>query len=292
MSGAKLWIYAARPKTLVVGLSPILIGTALAYAGGSFNLSYFLWTLLGAMMIQIGTNYSNDYYDFKKGADDQNRKGFKKVLEAGLTTEKAMRNAFLLCFFVAAVASLVLAMRGGLILVLIGAICITFSLLYTAGPMPLAYLGLGDVFVLIFYGPVATLFTYYLQTLCFDVSAFVASLAPGLLGVAVITVNNIRDIETDKKVSKKTLPVRFGKRFGQIHYTLMITLSFFVPLVYIAMTKSHFLCSLASLSLLLAIPLIKQIFSFKDPENLNLVLAKTAKLIVPYTLLFIIGAIL
>ncbi|MCH9630616.1 MAG: 1,4-dihydroxy-2-naphthoate octaprenyltransferase [Chlamydiia bacterium] len=290
MSSAKLWIYAARPKTLTIGLAPILIGTSLAIQAGSFNLLVFFWTLLGALMIQVGTNYSNDYFDYLKGADKESRKGTMKVLQSGLVSKKAMKTAFILCFSIAAIASIILTMRGGVILLVVGSICILFSLLYTAGPMPLAYLGLGDVFVLVFYGPVATIFTFYLQTLHFDAAAFIASFAPGLLGVAVITVNNLRDIAEDKLASKKTLPVRFGKKFAKIHYTVMIIATFFIPILYVFYTGAHYFCILASLVMLFAVPLIKHIFTYNDPKTLNATLASTAKLIVPYTLLFCLGA--
>lgn len=292
MSTAKLWIYAARPKTLTIGLAPILIGTSLSIQAGSFNLFVFFWTLLGALMIQIGTNYSNDYFDFIKGADKESRKGSMKVLQSGLISKKAMKTAFILCFLIAALATIILTMRGGVILLLVGGICILFSLLYTAGPMPLAYLGLGDLFVLVFYGPVATIFTYYLQTLHFDTASFIASLAPGFLGVAVITVNNLRDIVDDKLASKKTLPVRFGKKFAKFHYAAVIVGTFFIPILYVVYTGSHYFCMSASLVMLLAIPLIKHIFTYDDPKTLNATLAKTAKLIALYTLFFCLGAFL
>ena len=203
MQRIRLWIYAARPKTLTVGLAPILIGTSLAASCGKFHLSVFLFTLLGALSIQIGTNYCNDYFDFIKGADTKERKGFQKVLSAGYTTHSSMKAAYLICFIFSLFSSIYLGIRGGFPVFLIGCICIVLSYFYTAGPKPLAYLGLGDIFVFIFYGPVAALTTYYLQTLEVNLGVFIASLAPGFIGVAVLTVNNIRDIQEDQKVFKK-----------------------------------------------------------------------------------------
>lgn len=288
----KLWIYAARPKTLTVGLSPILIGTSLAKQAGFFNLPVFFWTLLGAIMIQVGTNYSNDFFDFKKGADTEHRKGSLKVLQSNLISERAMKLAFILCFAIAGFATLILTKRGGMPLLIVGCLCIFFSLMYTAGPKPLAYLGLGDLFVLVFYGPIATIFTFYLQTLHFNIATLIASLAPGLLGVAVITVNNLRDIDEDKKALKKTLPVRFGKTFAKMHYTCMILLTFFVPIVFVLYTNANHFCLIASLVMLFSIPSVKHVFFYEDPRSLNATLGKTAKLIVPYTLFFCLGLFL
>lgn len=289
LSKVKLWIYAARPKTLFIGAAPILIGTCMAIKEKHFDFAIFLWTLLGALMIQVGTNYSNDYFDFLKGADKKNRKGLKKVLPQGLITPKEMKIAFIFCFSITALCTFVLMQRGGLILLLVGALCILFSILYTAPPFPLAYFGLGDLFVLVFYGPVATLFCYYLQTLHFSYEVLLASLAPGLLGLGPLNINNLRDHDEDLAVGKKTLVVRFGIIFGKIHFLLALLACFFIPPLLVFQTKAHFLCLGASLSLLRAIPLIKTVFSYKDEDALNAVFVKTAKLIPIYTVLFCLG---
>lgn len=285
----KLFAYAARPKTLVIGASPILIGTTLSVKAGYFSLPIFLWTFLGALLIQIGTNYSNDYFDYLKGADTEERKGSKKLLEQKLVTPKAMKFAFIFCFALALVISLLLSLYGGLLLFGIGCICVLFSLLYTAGPYPLAYLGLGDLFVLVFYGPVATLFTYYLQTLSFSPLALLVSLAPGLFGVAILNVNNIRDYEEDKKVDKKTLVVRYGRLFGKIQYALSLSIAFCIPILYMQEIKGSYYLLLGSLLFVFSLPLMKTVFFFKDPASLNPVLAKTAKLLLLYTLVFCLG---
>lgn len=289
LSKTKLWIYAARPKTLFIGASPIFIGTCMAIKESYFDLATFLWTLLGALMIQIGTNYSNDYFDFLKGADTCNRKGLKKVLPQGLITPKAMKLAFIFCFSIAALCSYVLMQRGGVLLIIVGAICILFSILYTAPPFPLAYLGLGDIFVLVFYGPVATCCCYYLQTLHFSYEVLLASLAPGLLGLGPLNINNLRDYHEDLAAGKKTLIVRFGTTFGKIHFLLALLACFFIPPLLVLYTKTHLLCLAASVSLLTAIPLVKTAFFYRDESELNAVFIKTAKLIPIYTLLFCLG---
>ena len=192
-------------------------------------------------------------------------------------------------FSIAALCTLVLMQRGGPILLLVGAACILFSLLYTAPPFPLAYLGLGDLFVLLFYGPIATLFCYYLQTLHFSYVVFLASLAPGLLGLILLNINNLRDHDEDIMVGKKTLVVRFGIAFGKIHVLLALLCCFFIPPLLVFCTKNHFFSLAASLSLLRALPLTKTILTYQDASELNPIFVKAAKLIPIYTLLFCLG---
>lgn len=286
----KLWTYAARPKTLFVGIAPIIIGTAMALP--VFDLPTFLWILFGTLAIQIGTNYCNDYFDFLKGADTIHRKGPKKLLQQKLLTPKSMKIAFISCFICAALCSYILAQRGGIMLLAVGAICIIFSILYTSPPFPLAYLGLGDLFVLIFYGPVATLFCYYLQTLHFSYTVLIASLAPGLLGVSILTINNLRDYTEDKAAHKHTLVVRFGITYGKIHYLTSLVLCSLIPPALVLYTHAHLVSLIASLSLLLALPAIKTVFNYTDPNELNPVFIQTARIIPLYTFLFSLGWLL
>ncbi len=285
----RLWIHAARPKTLFIGAAPILIGTVMALKKGAFHPLIFLWTILGALFIQIGTNYSNDYFDFLKGADTASRKGPYKVLQQGLISPQAMKLAFILCFTAASLCSLILAFHAGPILLVVGALCVTFSILYTAPPFPLAYLGLGDVFVLIFYGPVATICCYYLQTLHISTEVIIASFIPGLLGLGPLTLNNLRDYKEDALISKKTLVVRFGMLSGKIQYLVSLCLVFCIPFLLVFYTHTHLFSLSASLSTLLAIPLIKTVFQTDSPLILQTVFIKTAKLVPLYTLLFCIG---
>ena len=289
MVSTRLWIYAARPKTLFIGAAPILIGTIMALQKGVFHPLIFLWTILGALFIQIGTNYSNDYFDFLKGADTASRKGSYKVLQQGLISPQAMKFGFIFCFAIAALCSLVLALHAGSIILIIGALCIAFSILYTAPPFPLAYLGLGDLFVLIFYGPVATICCYYLQTLHISIEVIIASFIPGLLGLGPLTMNNLRDRAGDALVNKKTVVVRFGMLYGKIQYLLSLCFVFCIPFFLVFYTHDHLFCLSASLSTLLAIPLIKTVFQTNDPCILQTIFIKTAKLIPLYTGLFCIG---
>lgn len=289
LQAVKLWTYAARPKTLFIGASPILIAAAMALKEGSLHISTLFWTLLGALLIQIGTNYSNDYFDFLKGADTASRKGSKKVLQQGLTTPQAMKRAFILCFSGAALCSILLAQRGGSFLLLVGALCIALSILYTAPPLPLAYLGLGDLFVLVFYGPVATLCSYYLHTLHFSYEVLIASFAPGLLGVCVLNLNNLRDHDEDKAVSKNTLIVRFGALFGKLHYLAALLLCFCIPVILVFLTRSHYASLLASASLFATFPAIKTTFTYQKPDQLMSAFVQTARIVPIYTSLFSLG---
>jgi len=286
LASIKLWCHAARPKTLFIGAAPIAIGTVLAASESLFSVKIFLWTLFGALMMQIGTNYCNDYFDFLKGADTSHRKGPRKILQQGLVSPKAMLIAFLFCFACAGLSTYVLAARGGLLLVFVGITCIAFSILYTAPPFPLAYLGLGDLFVLVFYGPIATLFCYYLQALHFSLVAFVASLAPGLLGVLVLTINNLRDYEEDKKVHKKTLVVRLGLAYGKAQALIVLALALMVPPSLTLLTRSHPYLPLSSLILLVvAFPSCKKLMSLQSTETRSL-FTECARMVPLYTLLF------
>jgi 1,4-dihydroxy-2-naphthoate polyprenyltransferase len=288
----KIWTYAARPKTLFISTSPVIIATAMALKEGCFHISTFFWTLLGALFIQIGTNYSNDYFDFLHGADTSSRKGPQKVLQQGLTTPRSMKRAFILCFSGAALCSILLAQRAGSWLLLVGALCIVLSILYTAPPLPLAYLGLGDLFVLVFYGPIATLCSYYLHTLHFSYEVLIASLAPGLLGVCILNLNNLRDHHEDKAVSKNTLIVRFGTLFGKFHYLSTLLLCFCIPVILVFVTKAHYASLLASASLFAIVPAIKITFTYQKPEQLMSAFVHTARIVPVYTCLFSLGWLL
>ncbi len=232
MKQALIWLEATRPKTLIISLMPVLIGTSFAVHQGAFSLLTCLITLLTALCIQIGTNFANDYYDCLKGADTASRKGPRRMTQAGLISLSKMKLATFLTFSSVALLSFYLAARGGPIFSLLTTLSIAFGILYTGGPKPLAYLGLGEVFVFIFFGPVATAGAAYLQTLTFSWEAVFLGFTPGFLASAVLVLNNLRDIEEDRRASKKTLAVRFGKRFTQYEYTSFILLGCLLPLAF------------------------------------------------------------
>ncbi len=286
MNRVQVWTHAARPKTLVAGISPALIGITLAIAEGHFNIILFLLTLLTGLCIQIGTNLCNDYFDFVKGADTSSRKGFMRVTQAGLVTPASMKRAIILAFAIAFGCGCYLIFQGGATIAALLALYILLSVLYTAGPFPLAYLGLGDLLVLLLYGPGAAAITYYLQVGSLSKEILLAGLSPGALSMAILVVNNVRDIDEDRQANKKTLVVRFGRTFGKLEFLFAILLSLF-PLLFLA--PSHPFCALALLILVPAVPLIRSIFRNQDPRQLNPLFAKTAQLLWLYTLLFCIG---
>lgn len=284
----KKWVLASRPKTLVVGICPVIFGIAFAYKEGLFNGVLASLTLLTAILIQIGTNFANDYIDFKKGADTNERMGPKRMVQIGAISVNNMKIATIACFGLAFLLGLLLAKVGGLPILIIGIIAIICGYAYTGGPFPLAYTGLADIVVLLFFGPIAVGGTYYLQTGTVHTDVLIAGIGPGLFATAILTVNNLRDIETDKRANKRTLAVRFGRVFAIFEYTACLFLACAIPLYLIIKTNSHFGSAVAILTFLFAIPYI-QLVARESGKELNTALANTASLLVIYSALFIIG---
>ena len=192
MNTAAVFVEAARMRTLPAAAAPALLGVALAVGSGTFHLVAAVCAVLGAIAIQIGTNYANDYFDFKNGADTEHRVGPRRATQAGLVAPSTMRAAFIIAFAVAVAFGVYLVVRGGWPIVAVGVASVICGILYTGGPKPLGYLGLGDVLVLIFFGPVAVAGTVYVQSLQLDWTAVVVGLSPGLLSTAILVVNNLR----------------------------------------------------------------------------------------------------
>jgi 1,4-dihydroxy-2-naphthoate octaprenyltransferase len=292
LSKLKIWLQAIRPKTLPAAISPVMIGTAMAGGDGVYNIFYAAICLITAVIIQIGTNLANDYFDFIKGADTSDRVGPTRATSAGLISPNAIKWAFIFCFIVAAALSVILIERGGWVIGLIAAVSILSGILYTGGPFPLGYLGLGEIFVLIFFGPVAVAGTYYVQSLEMNTGVVLAGIAPGLISVGILTVNNLRDIDTDRKANKKTLAVRFGKTFAQFEYLFSISLAALMPIVIYIFIQDHIFILVSSISILLALPGFHRVCSFQQAGSLNEVLAFTGKLLLIFSLMFSIGWII
>ncbi len=282
----KIWIDASRPKTLWAAIAPVIMGTALAAADDAFYLPAAAIALFGAILIQIGTNLANDYFDFLKGADAGTRFGPTRATQAGQVKPRQMRNAFVLVFSLAVVLGIYLVSRGGWPVVAIGLSSIFFGILYTATPYALAYLGIADLFVLIFFGPVAVGGTYYVQALTITPRVLLAGLAPGFISMAILVVNNLRDIETDRLAGKKTLAVRLGRRFTQVEYFLCLILACFVP----ALLIFYYSAPLAILTVFLILPAgfktMKLVISPGKGTILNRVLNGTGKLLLIYCVIF------
>ena len=285
------WMLASRPKTLPAAIAPVMIGTAMAYESGGFHLLSCLAAVVGALLIQIGTNFANDYYDFKKGADEGDRLGPTRVTQSGMVSPATMKKATYLVFTLALLSGVYLVVRGGWPIVIIGLSSILFGILYTGGPYPLGYNGLADIFVLIFFGPVAVGGTYYVQTLEINNIVLLAGLSSGLMSVAILTVNNLRDIDNDKKVGKKTLAVRFGVSYTQFQYTASVVIGLLIPLLIVLLISDKYYLLLSLFTLIVAIPLFKKVHIIKGRE-LNNVLASTGKILLLYSVLFSIGWLL
>jgi 1,4-dihydroxy-2-naphthoate octaprenyltransferase len=290
-SNLKIWIDAARPKTLWASVAPVVIGSAMAFESGGLHIMSALSALLGAVLIQIGTNFANDYFDYYTGADSTDRLGPTRVVQAGLVQPTTMKAAFIAVFALAVVPGAYLVWRAGLPLFVIGVLSILCGILYTAGPYPLGYVGLGELFVIIFFGPVAVGGTYYVQTLQISVPVIISGLAPGLFSVAILTANNLRDVKSDHRAGKKTLAVRFGITFSKVEYLISIAIACLIPLILVLNDDKHLYSLLASVVLLAAIPSIKTVFT-SEGIILNRVLESTGKMLLLYSLIFSIGWIL
>lgn len=291
-SRVAIWTLAARPKTLWAAISPVLLGMALVIDAEAFHAPSALCALLAAVLIQIGTNYSNDYQDFVKGADTDTRKGPLRVTQAGLVTPDAVRRAAFIAFGLAFVIGLYLVWRGGWPILGVGLASILFGVMYTAGRYSLAYLGIADLFVLIFFGPVAVAGTYYVQALQLPAVVVWAGFGPGLLSTAILLVNNIRDVDEDRMAGKKTLVVRLGRGFGVALYGACLLLAGGTVALAVALTPGHLWALLALVILPAGLRIAKQLREEREAAKLNPLLGATSRLLLIYCVLFGIGWII
>jgi 1,4-dihydroxy-2-naphthoate polyprenyltransferase len=261
------WIQAIRPKTLFAAVAPVLLGTALAFSESAGHLAAAIAALIGAIGIQIGTNLANDYWDAKKGADTGERLGPVRVTASGLIKPRAVFAGMVVFFSIATAAGIFLVLRAGWPVVAIGLVSIALGILYTAGPFPLAYVGLGDVFTFLFFGLVATAGTYFVQALEVSETALLLGCVPGCYSVVLIALNNLRDMETDSRVGKKTLAVRFGRKFTVVEIIVCLFLPTIVPLWVLPFHEGGWLCAAAVFlaGLRVAAPLAK----IKDLREIN-----------------------
>ena len=285
------WILASRPRTLPAALVPVMVGSALAIYHGIFFPAYSIVALLCSILIQIGTNFTNDLYDYLKGTDTAERKGPLRVLASGLISVNEMKWGIFLVFFTAFLLGLYLVYSVGLTILWIGIFSIVAGLAYTAGPFPLAYNGLGDLFVFIFFGIVGTVGTYYLHAQQFTSLAFLISLPVGALITNILIVNNYRDIEEDKTAGKNTLAVLLGREFSRYEYIFLILVSFFIPFLLHFKYDFNIWIFLPYITLPIAITLVKMIYALTGTQ-LNKTLELSAKFSAIYGLLLSIGIIL
>ncbi len=285
----KRWILAARPATLTAALVPVAVGTACAYAAGGLRWGPALAALAGAIWIQIGTNFANDVFDAEKGADTEDRLGPTRAVAAGLITPAAMRVAMVVAFGLASLAGLYLTWAAGWPVMVIGVASVLSGIAYTGGPYPLGYNGLGDVFVMVFFGFVAVVGTVYVQTLDTPPLAWLASIPVGALATAILVVNNLRDIETDVVAGKRTLAVRFGRSSAVAEYAALLVAAYAVPLSLLASRGPFILLPLASAPI--GVWLVRRVAT-ESGRSLNATLARTAQLLLLYGALWSAGIVI
>ncbi len=286
----KHWLLATRPKTLLAGFAPVAIGTSLAIRDGGAHWGAALAALAGALCIQIGTNFCNDYFDFLQGADTGARKGPTRAVQAGWIVPRAMIVASGIMFGLLGLICVWLFQRAGWPVLVIGIVSTVFGILYTAGRYSLAYLGLADPFVLIFFGPVAVAGTCYVQTRAFSPAAVVAGLAPGLIAVGLLVVNNLRDVTEDRIAGKRTLAVRFGVRWVRWEYTLGLLVASLIPVVLWMGFDFAPRVAIASSILLPGCLLVRKVWTLEGAA-LNPCLGMTAGLLLLYTILFCLAVV-
>jgi 1,4-dihydroxy-2-naphthoate octaprenyltransferase len=287
----RAWVLAARPRTLTAAIAPVVVGTALAYRAGAFQPLAALAALLSALCIQIGTNFANDLYDFKKGADTDVRLGPTRVTSAGLLTPRQVETGMWVVFGLAAALGLYLIYVGGWPILVIGAASILAGLAYTAGPFPLGYNGLGDVAVFIFFGLAAVMGTYYVQARALTLEALWAAVPIGAMTTNIIVVNNVRDADTDRAVGKRTLAVLLGRNAARLEYASLMVVAYATPFVLWLGYQFGPWVLLPLLTLPTAFRLARAVNTDVGPA-LNRTLGGTAQLLALYGGLFSLGLLL
>ena len=274
----RIWWIAIRPKTLTAAIAPVMVGTAVAFAEGKFDFFPALAALMVGLLIQIATNLHNDYADFERGADTSDRLGPMRVTQAGWLTPKAVRQAALIAFGLAGLSGVYLIWHAGWEVALLGLAAILAGLAYTAGPWPLAYIGLGDLFAWIFFGFVAVIGTTYVQVGRVPALAWMGGLALGAMITALLAVNNLRDIETDRFAGRRTIPVVFGREMGYREYAFCLLTAYLTPVLVFAMNNQNPWYLLPILTAPFALRLVG-IVRITEGQELNRALGGTARLI-------------
>jgi 1,4-dihydroxy-2-naphthoate octaprenyltransferase len=306
ISRTKAWLMAARPQTLPAAAAPVIVGTGLAVHEGVFAPLPALFAFVGAALIQVGTNFANDYYDAVKGADTEDREGFTRVTQSGLIPPERVKLATLATFGLAILTGTYLVYVGGVPILVVGLVSVVCGWAYTGGPYPLGYHGLGDLFVFVFFGVVAVTGTYYVQaaavlaeplattvpdgTVTRD--AVAASLPVAGLSTAILVVNNVRDRETDAETGKRTLAVRLGYRWSRLEYLALLALAYAVPCWFWLAADFGPGVLLPVVTLPYAALLARTVCTRTDGEALNPALEGTGKLLATYAVCFAVGVIL
>jgi 1,4-dihydroxy-2-naphthoate polyprenyltransferase len=285
----RIWWHAARPNTLPAALAGVVVGLGAAYGSGApFRSDTALGCLLVALLLQVVANFANDVSDFRRGADTPDRKGPVRVAAAGLVTPRQLEVAIAITIGLAGLVGLWLAYVGGPVLIGLGVLAVIAALAYTGGPWPYGYRGLGEVFVFVFFGLVAVVGTAYLQAGRVDPVFVAAAIPVGTLTTAILVVNNLRDIPTDRAAGKRTLAVTFGERWTQAEYAVLVVVAFAVPVV-LALAGWSWVVLVPLAAVPRALPLWRTVRSFGERRELNLALKGTAQLALVVAVLLAIG---
>jgi len=284
----RIWVEAARPKTLVAAFVPVMVGTALAASAGLGDYAKAGICLAFALLVQVGTNFANDYFDFVQGADTAARTGPRRAVAAGLISPGRMLAVTNAVLGVAFLVGLLLVREGGWVLLAVGVVSIVCAIAYTGGPFPLGYNGLGDLFVFVFFGLVAVGATCFVQTHRLAPDALVAGAGIGLLAANILVANNYRDAETDARAGKRTLVVRFGRRFAVWQYALSHTLALACP-VLLLVTGHHWPVLFPLVLAPLAARLTRRLSRSRDPAEQVALLGATAGYLAAYGVLLSAG---
>ena len=290
-SPLRIWLMAARIRTLPAAVAPVLVGTSLAGAAGILRVGPFIAALLGSILIQIGTNLANDYSDARRGADTDDRLGPVRVTAGGLVPPRQVLIATYVTFGLAVVCGLYLVFTAGIELLFVGVASIAAGVLYTGGPKPYGYEGLGEIFVFLFFGIAAVSGSAFAQLEAWPTEAFMLAVPVGLLAAAILVVNNIRDMDTDKRAGKRTLAVRLGRERARTVYGLMLYVSYLVaPLPWLLGSLSPWVL-LCWLTLPLAVRLARTVRTHADGPTLNEALAQTGMLQLAFCVLLSAGVL-
>jgi len=290
--GARIWLMAARVRTLPASLAPVLVGTALAGFVGIFHPLRFVAALIGAIFIQVGTNLSNDYSDARRGADTEDRLGPVRVTAGGLVPPRRVLVATYVSFAVAVLAGVYLIIVAGWQLLIVGAASILAGILYTGGPRPYGYEGLGEVFVFLFFGIVAVAGSYFVQVRHLRWEAFALAVPVGLLAAAILVVNNVRDIDSDRRAGKRTLAVRLGRPRTRVLFAGLVYLAYVIVPVTWLFGPLHGWVMLPWLTLAIAPAIVRTVRTHRDGPSLNEALARTGMLQLIFCILLAAGLLL
>ncbi|MEX0971983.1 MAG: 1,4-dihydroxy-2-naphthoate polyprenyltransferase [Solirubrobacterales bacterium] len=290
----RIWLMAARPRTLPAAIAPVLVGTAAAveWVGSLPRAGAFVAALIGSIFIQIGTNLANDYSDAKRGADSVDRLGPVRVTSSGLVTPQRVLVATWVAFAVAVACGIYLTVVAGFVILLIGIVSIAAGVLYTGGPRPYGYAGLGEVFVFLFFGLVAVNGSYYVQVEQLDALPLGLSISVGFLATAILVVNNVRDLETDRRAGKRTMAVQVGRHNAVVLYRLLVLGAFLVLPVSLIGAEASLLPLIGLFALPLAIKPLRTMSNRTDGPALNAALAGTGAVLGAFSLLVALGLVL